>query len=42
MTFEQVKETYHRLLLNEESRRMMIVRGFPPKNYDLVKDDQFD
>jgi len=42
ITLVQVLETYRRLLLNEDSKRMAIFRTYPEKHHGLAKDTSLD
>ena len=42
MTFAQLKDRYHDLLLSETKRRMCIFRTFPSKHFDLAKKTELE
>ena len=42
MTFSLVKERYQELLLSESKRRMVILRTFPSKHFDLAMKTDFE
>lgn len=42
ITLDMVKQTYQEMFLNEKTKKMTIVRVFPPKHYDKIEKDEFD